>query len=124
MGKPKMYRQLTQKAAERATALWAAHDQELALLARALGHPACVRILRFLLGQGENACMCGDICEAIPLAQSTVSQHLKMLKKVGLIRGRVEGPRMCYWVDRARLEKLWQLLEELIGPKQAEYSCS
>jgi len=86
--------------------VWQDRDEELAVLAKALGHPARVRIVRFLLEQGEGTCVCGDICEEIPLAQSTVSQHLKMLKEAGLICGEVDGPRVCYSIDNARLERL------------------
>jgi ArsR family transcriptional regulator, arsenate/arsenite/antimonite-responsive transcriptional repressor len=92
---------------------WQDQDEELAALAKALGHPARVRILRFLLAQDEGTCICGDICEQIPLAQSTVSQHLKMLKRAGVIHGRVDGPRICYCVDRSRLARLRELLGAL-----------
>ena len=68
---------------------------ELALLAKALGHPARVRILRLLLS--HEHCYCGEIVEELPLAQATVSQHLKVLKEAGLIVGEVEGLRTCYW---------------------------
>jgi ArsR family transcriptional regulator len=85
---------------------WQDDDEELAVLAKALGHPARVQIVRFLLEQGEGTCVCGDICEEIPLAQSTVSQHLKMLKEAGLISGEVDGPRVCYSINKARLERL------------------
>ena len=72
-------------------------DAELARLAKALAHPARVAILRRLLAQGE--CVCGDIVSGLPLAQATVSQHLKVLKDAGLIAGEVDGPRVCYCVD-------------------------
>ena len=65
-------------------------ERELARLAKAIGHPARVQILRFLAGR--TACMCGDIVDELPLAQSTVSQHLKILKEAGLIRGEVDVP--------------------------------
>ena len=68
----------------------------LADVAKALGHPGRLEILRILAGR---ACICGDIVERMPLSQSTVSQHLKELKKVGLIRGEIEGPRICYCLD-------------------------
>ena len=68
-------------------------DQELALLAKAIGHPARVQILRLLVRR--ETCICGDIVDELPLAQSTVSQHLKVLKEAGLIRGEVDGPRIC-----------------------------
>jgi ArsR family transcriptional regulator len=78
-----------------------AADEELATLAKALGHPARVKIVRILLR--KNACICGDIVDELPLAQSTVSQHLKVLKDAGLIRGDVDGPRVCYCIEpRAR----------------------
>lgn len=92
---------------------WQDCDEELAGLAKALGHPARVRIIRFLIEQGEGTCVCGDICEEIPLAQSTVSQHLKMLKNAGLICGEVDGPRVCYSIDKARLERCKELVRAL-----------
>lgn len=92
---------------------WRDQDEALAALCKALGHPARVRILRYLLGQEEGTCICGDICEQIPLAQSTVSQHLKMLKQAGLIQGRVDGPRICYCVRRERLSGLLELMADL-----------
>jgi ArsR family transcriptional regulator, arsenate/arsenite/antimonite-responsive transcriptional repressor len=70
------------------------YERELSSLAKAMGHPARVRILRLL---AERAgCVCGDIVEEVGLAQSTVSQHLAVLKEAGLIRGDVDGPRVCY----------------------------
>lgn len=86
-------------------------EQELADLAKALGHPARVRILKILLER--NACICGDIVEEIPLAQSTVSQHLKQLQDVGLIQGEIDGPRICYCIDAARLKRLKVLIASL-----------
>ena len=85
-----------------------AADDELAGLAKALGHPARVKILRLLVR--KNACICGDIVEELPLAQSTVSQHLKVLKEVGLIRGDVAGPRVCYCVEPRALRRLKALI--------------
>lgn len=64
---------------------------------KALGHPARLAILRVLAQ--KQACICGDIVEEIPLAQSTISQHLKVLKEVGLVRGEVDGPAVCYCLD-------------------------
>ncbi|HET9951891.1 MAG TPA: metalloregulator ArsR/SmtB family transcription factor [Candidatus Eisenbacteria bacterium] len=69
-------------------------DTELANLAKALGHPARAAIVRFLLSGGE--CVCGGIVDRLPLAQATVSQHLKVLKEAGWIDGEVDGPRVCY----------------------------
>lgn len=83
-------------------------DDELAALAKALGHPARVQILRLLVRR--TACVCGDIVDELPLAQSTVSQHLKVLKEAGLIRGEVDGPRVCYCVEPRTLRRLKALV--------------
>lgn len=83
-------------------------DEELASLAKALAHPARVKIVRILLHR--NACICGDIVEELPLAQSTVSQHLKVLKDAGLIRGDVDGPRVCYCIEPRALRRLRALV--------------
>lgn len=88
-----------------------AAEEELATLSKALGHPARVRIVRILLR--ENACICGDIVEELPLAQSTVSQHLKVLKEAGLIRGDVDGPRVCYCIEPRTLRRLRALVGAL-----------
>ena len=90
-----------------------AADEELGALAKALGHPARVQILRLLLGR--DSCFCGEIVEQLPLAQATVSQHLKVLKEAGLIEGEIDGPRTCYWANRERLEQLHELVVELIA---------
>lgn len=95
-------------------------DAELAGLAKALGHPARVAILRFLLRDG--ACVCGSIVDRLPLAQSTVSQHLKILKEAGLVMGTVEGPSICYCVDPRAVERLQALLIELRGANQGSTS--
>lgn len=86
-------------------------DEELALLAKAVGHPARVQILRLLVRR--EACVCGDIVDELPLAQSTVSQHLKVLKDAGLIRGDIDGPRVCYCVEPRALRRLRALVGSL-----------
>jgi DNA-binding transcriptional ArsR family regulator len=86
-------------------------DQELASLTRALGHPARVQIMRLLVRR--EACVCGDIVDELPLAQSTVSQHLKVLKDAGLIRGEIDGPRVCYCVEPRVLRRLKALVGSL-----------
>ncbi len=83
-------------------------DDELAMLAKALGHPARVQILRLLVR--KEACMCGDIVDELPLAQSTVSQHLKVLKTAGLIRGEIDGPRICYCIEARTLRRFKALI--------------
>jgi ArsR family transcriptional regulator len=84
-------------------------DVEIAVLAKALGHPIRVRILRIL--HGQEACFCGELVELLPLAQATVSQHLKVLTDAGLIRGETEGPRVCYCANRQRLRQLAALID-------------
>jgi ArsR family transcriptional regulator len=77
-------------------------NERLAELAKALGHPARVAILKLLMSR--DSCICGEIVEQIPLAQSTVSQHLKKMRDAGLIRGDVDGPRVCYCVEPGTVE--------------------
>ena len=78
-------------------------EQELADIAKALSHPARIAILKVLAQKSE--CICGEIVEVLPLAQSTVSQHLKELKNAGLIDGSVDGPRSCYCVNWKAFER-------------------
>lgn len=73
----------------------------LAELAKALAHPARIAILQYLAA--KNTCVCGDIVDALPLSQATVSQHLKVLKEAGLIQGNIEGPRVCYCIKSVAL---------------------
>ncbi|MBU0552331.1 metalloregulator ArsR/SmtB family transcription factor [Myxococcota bacterium] len=84
---------------------------ELARLAKALSHPARVTILRALLRR--DTCVMGSIVDLLPLAQSTVSQHLKQLKQAGLIRGEIDGPRVCYCVEPEAIERLKALIQAL-----------
>jgi len=82
---------------------------DLATLAKALGHPARIAILQFLIK--SKSCICGDIVDELPLSQSTVSQHLKELKSAGLIKGNIDGPSVCYCID----EKNWFKAKKLLG---------
>jgi len=86
-------------------------DVSLAQLADAIGHPARVAILRLL--KERQVCVCGEIVEVLPLAQSTVSQHLKVLKAAGWIQGEVDGPRVCYCLDPKTLAKFAALIAAL-----------
>jgi DNA-binding transcriptional ArsR family regulator len=79
-------------------------QNDIATLAKALGHPARVAIIDYLLS--VDACICGDIVNELPLAQPTVSQHLKELKNAGLIKGNIEGNSICYCIDEKALQKL------------------
>ena len=86
-------------------------NEHLARLAKAIAHPARVAIVRLLVR--HEGCIAGDIVDQIPLSQSTVSQHLKQLKEAGLIRGEVDGPRVCYCVDPGAVALLKALVEAL-----------
>ncbi len=79
---------------------------ELAKLAKALSHPARIAILKFLAT--KNVCICGDIVDELPLSQSTTSQHLKELKTAGLIKGDIDGPRVCYCLNPVVIAKARQ----------------
>ena len=83
-------------------------DEELALLAKAIGHPARVRILRIL--SQKEAKVCSQIVGELPLAQSTVSEHLRILKDAGLVRSREDGPRVGYCINYETLRRLKALV--------------
>jgi len=83
----------------------------LAKFCKAVGHPARLAIIRYLAAR--STCTCGDIVDQLPLAQSTVSQHLKVLKDAGLIVGEVDPPRVCYCINRQALEELKQSVARL-----------
>jgi len=87
-------------------------DNKVAIFAKALSHPARVAILRLLMER--RVCMCGDIVEELPLSQSTVSQHLKELKSCGLIKGNIDGPKVCYCVDTEVLALAESVLSDFL----------
>jgi ArsR family transcriptional regulator, arsenate/arsenite/antimonite-responsive transcriptional repressor len=80
------------------------YQNQLAVLTKALGHPARIAIIEYIIK--VNSCICGDIVNELPLAQPTVSQHLKELKNAGLIKGSVEGSAICYCIDEKGFEKV------------------
>jgi ArsR family transcriptional regulator len=85
----------------------------LAVRLRALAHPFRLRILAALAE--SNACHCGDIVRSLPLAQSTVSEHLRILKEAGFIRGETTGGRACYCLDRAAVQKVAEDFDRLLA---------
>jgi ArsR family transcriptional regulator, arsenate/arsenite/antimonite-responsive transcriptional repressor len=89
-----------------------ARENRLADLAKALAHPARIAILEVLARQ--DACICGDIVDQLPLSQSTVSQHLAELKRAGLIKGEIDGPRVCYCIDKAAWDEARHALAEFL----------
>ncbi len=86
-------------------------DEELAALCKAIGHPARIKIMRILIKKGS--CISGDLADEFDLAQSTVSEHLRILKEAKLIQGTIDGPRRCYCVDPDSLEALKDLIADL-----------
>ena len=88
------------------TDLFTDKQNEIAILAKAMGHPARVAIIEYLLK--ADKCICGDIVNELPLAQPTVSQHLKELKNAGIIKGNVEGNAICYCIN----EKTFNILKD------------
>ncbi len=84
-------------------------------IAKALSHPARVAIIKFLAAQ--KSCICNDLVEHLPLSQSTVSQHLKELKNAGLIRGEIDGPRVCYCIDKDNWRKAREIFGEMFNMK-------
>ncbi len=91
-------------------------DVILATRIKALAHPARLAIVRALQRVGGAGCCCGEIVRDLPLAQSTVSQHLKILREAGLIRGEIEGPRSCYCLDETVLASLTEAMSRLTRP--------
>jgi len=83
----------------------------IATLTKALGHPARIAIIEYLIK--VNSCICGDIVNELPLAQPTISQHLKELKNAGLIKGNIEGNAICYCIDEKGIEKLQKYFDNI-----------
>ncbi len=89
--------------------LFTSEQNRIAELAKALGHPARIAILEYVIR--KNACVCGDIVDELPLSQSTISQHLKALKMAGILQGNVEGAKICYCIN----PKVWTELNTLMS---------
>jgi len=83
---------------------FSAETNEMAEILKALGHPARLEIVKILMGL--STCICGDIVEVLPLAQSTISKHLSELKKAGIIKGTVSGNNICYCLDEKIIQKI------------------
>lgn len=89
--------------------LFTKQQNDIALMAKALAHPARIAILQYLVK--KNACVCGDLVDELGLAQATTSQHLKELKTAGLIQGTIEGASVCYCIN----PKVWKQYQQLFG---------
>lgn len=99
------------------TEKFTADQNELAVMSKALGHPARIAILEYLLK--ANSCICGDIVGELGLAQATVSQHLKELKNLGIIKGSIEGTSTCYCIDSEKWEAISDAFSRFFGQRAA-----
>ena len=97
------------------TSHFSEQQNELAIIAKALGHPARIAIIEHLIS--VDTCICGDIVNQLPLAQPTVSQHLKELKNANLIKGNIEGNSICYCIDKTTWHKFLTLLNAFFDKK-------
>ncbi len=93
----------------------------IATMAKAIGHPARVAILEYL--QKVDSCICGDIVDELPLAQPTISQHLKELKNCGLIKGNVEGTSICYCIDEKAMKKFMTYFDKMNAQLNLKKCC-
>jgi len=96
-------------------------DNRIAKYAKALSHPARIAILRFLIK--KQSCICGDIVHELPLSQSTVSQHLKELKEAGLIKGDIDGAKVCYCIDGKEWKAAKERMDQLFDSYKASEIC-
>ena len=98
-------------------------ELELADIFKAVSHPARIKILKIL--SAMDVCMCGEIVDILPLAQATVSQHLKELKRVGLIKGEIEGPKTCYCINTESIKSAYDKAQKLFCnlSKEGNRSC-
>lgn len=96
-------------------------QNQLAAYAKALAHPARVAIIEYLLK--HQTCICGDLVDELPLAQATVSQHLKELKQVGIIKGEIEGSSICYCIDNKVWNEAKDMLVNLFVSKVTKNTC-
>lgn len=97
------------------TDLYSDEQVNLAAISKVLGHPARIAILQYL--QQQPSCICGDIVTEIGLAQPTISQHLRELKNIGLIKGNIDGTKICYCIDYAVLEKFQAAIHQMLEHK-------
>lgn len=97
------------------TEIFTSQQNELAVLLKAMAHPARIAILQQIIS--ANACICGDLVEELGLAQATISQHLKELKNAGIIQGTIDGVKVCYCIE----PKAWALLAKLFGEFMGSY---
>jgi DNA-binding transcriptional ArsR family regulator len=103
------------------TASFSINQNNIANIAKALGHPARVAILEYLLK--VDTCICGDIVNKLPLAQPTISQHLRELKNADLIYGEIEGNSICYCINKKTIEKFQEYFEDISRKLENKNCC-
>jgi ArsR family transcriptional regulator, arsenate/arsenite/antimonite-responsive transcriptional repressor len=103
------------------TEMFTDEQNEISLFAKVFGHPARVAILQHLFK--INACVCGDLVNEIGLAQPTISQHLKELKHLGLIKGNVEGTSVCYCINTEKWSKMKEIMLQFLDQDISKANC-
>ncbi|MDJ1470464.1 metalloregulator ArsR/SmtB family transcription factor [Cytophagaceae bacterium DM2B3-1] len=103
------------------TEFFTQEQNQLAAIFKALAHPARIAILQVLIE--KDTCICGDIVEELPLAQPTVSQHLKELKSVGLVKGEIEGTSICYCINQETWSQVKHLVDDLFTALSVNQKC-
>ena len=93
--------------------IFTAEQNNIASIAKVIGHPARVAILQYLLKKEE--CICGELVDVIGLSQPTISQHLKEMKNIGIIKGNIEGVKVCYCIDKKRYSEFQKIFNTLFG---------
>jgi len=96
------------------------HDDEFARLAKALAHPVRVKIVRLL--QERGTCVRGDLSDELPVSETTIWQHLKVLKDASVIKGDIDGPKLCYCLNGGVLRRLAELVAEIVPSGQMSHS--
>jgi len=103
------------------TECFSKEQNEIATIAKALGHPARIAIMEYLMH--ADSCICGDIVDKLPLAQPTISQHLKELKNAGLIKGSIEGTAICYCINETCLETIMNYFMNMASRLKKKTCC-
>lgn len=102
--------------------IFSTEQNYIASIAKVLGHPARIAILQNLLA--KNTCICGDLVDEIGLAQATISQHLKELKNIGIIQGKIEGTKVCYCINPHKWKEIHGIFNKMFGSTfQKDGSC-
>ena len=98
--------------------IFSVEQNYIASIAKVLGHPARIAILENILK--KNSCICGDLVDEIGLAQATISQHLKELKRIGIIHGNIEGTKVCYCINPKKWQEVRTLFDRMFSTYEAQ----